>query len=319
MNKVNRILPLKEIYDTLGVPLDMLAYRGSIAHDLYVPKDDPNCIDDIDLIGFCVAPANYYLGLSDWGSRGTKDFWVGEYDIVVYEYRKAFSLFLQGNPNIISTLWQDDELIHQPHWRQVKERRSLFVGKHVYNAFAGYASGQLQKMESRDPQELRLYIAVTQELKYRGKHPNKETLERPAETPVGEALDVTFWDDQKLRAALTSFQKKGENLGYMGEKRKGLVLEHGYDCKNASHCIRLLKMCREFLETGEIFIKRTADRQELLDIKAGRWSLADIKTYAETMFQENRVARDKSSLPEGPDKAKAEALLVDILKAGLLG
>lgn len=38
----------------------------------------------------------------------------------------------------------------------------------------------------------------------------------------------------------------------MGEKRKQLVAKHGYDTKNASHLIRLLRMGMEFLTVEEI-------------------------------------------------------------------
>lgn len=33
----------------------LAAYRGSIAHNMYVPSSDPDSIDDIDFIGFVIA------------------------------------------------------------------------------------------------------------------------------------------------------------------------------------------------------------------------------------------------------------------------
>ena len=74
---------------------------------------------------------------------------------------------------------------------------------------------------------------------------------------------------ERLLAANASYQKKGENIGYLGDKRKQLVLEHGYDSKNAAHLIRLLRMCKEFLATGEMIVFRP-DAAELLDIKKGQ-------------------------------------------------
>lgn len=61
--------------------------------------------------------------------------------------------------------------------------------------------------------------------------------------------------------------------GYMGDKRKQLVEKYGFDCKNAAHLIRLLKMGIEFLETGVLHVRRTHDRDQLVDIKKGRWTL----------------------------------------------
>jgi uncharacterized protein len=47
--------------------------------------------------------------------------------------------------------------------------------------------------------------------------------------------------------------------GYMGAKRKKLVERYGYDCKNASHCIRLLKMGAELLVSGVLHVYREND------------------------------------------------------------
>lgn len=298
----------------------LLGYRGSHSHGLYVPPEDVNSIDDIDLMGFAFGETKHYFGLESWGSRGTKDFWEGRLDLVYYEIKKAFALLLQGNPNIVSMLWLNpsDYLFITEAGKELVKHRNLFSGKHVYDAFAGYASAQLQKMESRDPAELREYLAVTHELKVRGAHPNKETAER-REPNTGEARDVVHWDTEKLLARMRHYHRKGENLGYMGDKRKHLVLEHGYDAKNAAHCVRLLRMAKEFLETGEFYVRRTHDRQELLDIKAGKWALADIKALAESLFAEVKAAKAASPLPEKPDAEGVQKLLIEMLEAHFYG
>lgn len=298
----------------------VLAYRGSVAHNMYVPKNDPKHIDDIDLMGVVVGEPKHYFGLHEWGSRGTKEVWLEPYDVVYYELRKMVSLLLQGNPNVLSILYlRPGYYLHlDDTGKELIKARSLFVGKHVYSSFAGYASAQLQKMESRDPAEVREYLAVTAELKYRGVHPNhkgEQILYPDTSAFKGEADNAERWSTEKLLQRLVHFQKKGENLGYLGDKRKHLILEHGYDAKNAAHCIRLLRMAVEFLSTGELEVFRTKDAQELLDIKAGRWSLYDIKSEAERLFAAAKAAVLTSPLPEGPDRDGAESLLIDLLSA----
>jgi hypothetical protein len=315
--KAEHIIPMDKIYEKLGTNLEVMSYRGSQAHDMYTPKSDPNSIDDVDLIGFKVAPTSHYLGLTEWGSRGTMDFWVDEFDIVVYELQKAFGLLLNGNPNILSILWTDP-IFASPIGYEILFNRKLFISKNAYHSFAGYAQAQLQKMESRDPADLRKYMAVNYEMKHRGIHPTDQII--PVVDIVnmtGEMMDVVRWSDEKLKASYSSYLKKGENLGYMGDKRKKLVLENGYDSKNAAHCIRLLKMCREFLEDGEMRVKRTKDRDELLRIKAGKWALVDIKMYAEDLFQQTKTAYERSTLPPQPDRKGAEALLIKLLREGI--
>lgn len=101
--------------------------------------------------------------------------------------------------------------------------------------------------------------------------------------------------------------------GYMGEKRKALVEKYGYDCKNASHCLRILRMGIEFLETGKLNVKRP-DAGELIDVKCGRWSLEQVKAEAESLLDRARVAEQRSQLPPGPDMKRIDALCVQVLK-----
>lgn len=296
----------------------MLAYRGSIAHGMYTGPD-PDSIDDVDLMGFVIAERRHYLGLSEWGSRGTKEIKQGRYDAVFYELRKAFSLLLQGNPNILRMLWlRPEHYLYCPGTaKAIIDNRNLFVGKHIYDAFSGYAHGQLLKMETRDPAELRDYLAVTNELKFRGIHPNHkgDTIPYPdSHDPYhGEGLNAALARDEILLAKMAAYQKKGNNLGYLGDKRKQLVLQHGYDTKNAAHLIRLLRMAIEFLNTGTLQVHRDADAGDLLDIKRGKWTLDQVKQAAEGLFEQARIARDQSSLPEKANRELAEALLVGLL------
>jgi hypothetical protein len=295
-----------------------LAYRGSIAHNMYVPESDPHSIDDVDLMGVVLGEPRHYFGLHEWSRRGTREVKEGRYDCVFYENRKMFGLLLQGNPNVMSMLWlrpQDYLILNEPG-RRILQNRRLFDGKHVYTAFAGYATQQLTKMETRDQAQLREYIALTFEAKKRGIHPNQPGIAEnvPSGYAPGsdEAMNAAFHTDAALLLRLRTYMKKGENLGYLGDKRKRLILEHGYDAKNAAHCIRLLRMASEYLRTGELTVFRP-DAAELLEIKRGKWPLSRVKEHAQDLFAEMQNARDASPLPEGPETQRAEALLVDIL------
>ena len=100
-----------------------------------------------------------------------------------------------------------------PGYRLIVENRRLFVGKHVYNAFAGYAHAQLEKMETRDSAELREYLAVTAEAKHRGIHPNTkgELVPYPDghDTTHGEAATASCMGNEKLTKPYRSFSKEG--------------------------------------------------------------------------------------------------------------
>jgi hypothetical protein len=110
--------------------------------------------------------------------------------------------------------------------------------------------------------------------------------------------------------------KRMENCafkGYMGQKRKALVEKFGYDCKNAAHCIRLLKMGMEFLATGTLNVARP-DAKWLLGIKKGEWKLEDVKAEAKRLFELADQALIASPLPPQPDITKVEQLAREIIQ-----
>ena len=127
----------------------LTAYRGSIAHNMYLPSTTPNSIDDIDIMAVCIPSKDYYYGLKQYGSRGTKEIKQNEWDIVVYELKKFISLLAKGNPNVLSLLWVDEKhVIHQTEeGKLLRKNKDLFIGKHIYFSFSGYAKDQLYKME----------------------------------------------------------------------------------------------------------------------------------------------------------------------------
>jgi predicted nucleotidyltransferase len=248
----------------MTVPRDILAetpalsqwailggYRGSIAHGTYTPDN----IDDKDVMYFCVPPIRYYTGLRQFGSRGTLEIKRAEWDIVIYEARKAISLLAQGNPNVLCMLWLSDKhrLCMTEAGSLLLSRRGLFVGKHVYHSFVGYAKGQLHRMTH------------------------------------------------------------GAHEGYMGERRKTLVAQFGYDTKNAAHLIRLLRMGIEFLTDGVLRIERE-DASELLDIKRGHWTLERVKEESDRLFALAQEAFVRSPLPAEPDRDAIDILCQEVVR-----
>lgn len=104
-----------------------------------------------------------------------------------------------------------------------------------------------------------------------------------------------------------------EKQGYMGEKRAKLVEKFGYDTKNASHLIRLLKMGIEALEMGELKVFRDRDRDELLAIKKGELSLEEVKKKADKLFKKLESAYSDSRLSEKVDAKKVDILLLRVM------
>lgn len=106
------------------------------------------------------------------------------------------------------------------------------------------------------------------------------------------------------------------NQAYQGKKRRERFKQFGYDCKNAAHLIRLLRMGIEALATGEINVARH-DAKQLKEIKRGEWSLAKVEQEAERLQHLLDEAFVKCSLPAKPAYEKAEQLLISILRQTL--
>jgi len=236
------------------------AYRGSIAHNLYIaPKDDKEfgtC--DIDLMEIYCYGMDYYLGLDSYYKHKEHfEHIEGEDDIVGYELKKAIHLLRGCNPNIITILFNKKK-----HYKYLSEggkflikNRHLFLAKDIIrDRFCGYANGQLKRLEG------------------------------------------------------------GAFKGYMGKKRKKIVEKYGLDTKNAMTLVRLLKNGIELLKDETVKVYRDEDRDFLLDIKRGKYSLEEVKGMADEYFVKVHEAYDKSKLPKKVDDKKINKLLLYIIK-----
>lgn len=227
-------------------------YVGSTSHNTYVPKDDPQAIDDIDILCIIVPPPKAILGLRPW--KETETIQIDEWDIVVHSVSKFVKLLLKGNPNMLGALWvrPEERLYCASRFEPFLTHRRDLSTKESFHSFAGYANEQLRKMSSSE----------------------------------------------------------NAYKGYMGAKRKALVDKWGYDCKNAAHLIRLLRMCIDFLKTGELQVYRTTDAETIRSIKRGEWPLNAVVAEAESLFVTARAEYEISKLPAGIDLGLAERLLL---------
>lgn len=97
------------------------------------------------------------------------------------------------------------------------------------------------------------------------------------------------------------------------EARYQSTLSHGqnYDAKNMMHTFSLLAMAEEIAKYKKVIVHRP-DRDFLLRIRAGEFAFEDLMTQVEAKLAAIETLYAQSDLPEAPDPAKAEALLVQI-------
>lgn len=98
------------------------------------------------------------------------------------------------------------------------------------------------------------------------------------------------------------------------EERYQSTLNHGknYDAKNMMHTFRLLTMAKEIARDGECRVRREDDREFFLSIKAGDFDYDELLGMADELIAEVEGLFKSSTLPESPDMAMLEQLLVEI-------
>ena len=104
-----------------------------------------------------------------------------------------------------------------------------------------------------------------------------------------------------------------EWLENRNEERYRNTLSHGknYDAKNMMHTLRLLDMAAEILEYGTLQVRRP-NREELLRVRAGAFSYAELLAQAEAKMSRIEIVYQQTRLPERPDLAQIERQLVEV-------
>ncbi len=111
---------------------------------------------------------------------------------------------------------------------------------------------------------------------------------------------------------MTKFEKRG----YMGTKREALVKEHGYDIKNAAHCLRLLYGAIHLARHGTIQVRLEGqDLTMVLNVKRGLWSLKAVQNHAERLHNIFEVEKNRSNLPDQVDREEVNRIIRSVIEA----
>lgn len=99
--------------------------------------------------------------------------------------------------------------------------------------------------------------------------------------------------------------------------RSEMEAKHGFDCKNASHLVRLCRMASEILQTGKVLVRRP-DAKELLEIRNGSWSYDQVVQFAKQQDESlSALYLSSTAVPMHPDRKKLDKLCVQMLESVL--
>lgn len=108
--------------------------------------------------------------------------------------------------------------------------------------------------------------------------------------------------EKAYKAAHTEWKQYQEWIRNRNPARAILEAQCGYDSKHAYHLVRLIRMCKEIMLTGNVMVKR-ADAAELLEIRNGSWTYDELISWAEEEDKElENIYREKQYVvPHKPD------------------
>ena len=249
---------------------------------------------DTDTRGVCIPPARFLIGLSEFEQHESEGG-----DHVTYSLTKFVRLALQGNPNILESLFthEADILFIDEAGRQLVDARDCFLSRQVGRRFMGYAHDQLRRMERHHRWLVAPPTSQPDPCAYgatetRGRH-------RLADTDQQKAYD----------AALKHWRHYQTWRKERNPARASLEEKYGYDTKHAMHLIRLLKMGEEVLSQATLIVRRP-DAEWLLGVRDGALSYEALLQLAGEMTSSIDSKLEASPLPDEPNTEFAESLLI---------
>ncbi|MBD0367489.1 MAG: nucleotidyltransferase domain-containing protein [Flavisolibacter sp.] len=132
--------------------------------------------------------------------------------------------------------------------------------------------------------------------------------------PKGEQpLTYLYFNKDGYSVYCKDYKSYWEWVENRNELRYQNTLQHGkhYDAKNMMHVFRLLDMAQEIAEGKGVIIKRP-NRDFLLSIRSGQFDYDALMEKAEQKMEQIEIQYQQSSLPEEPDTATVNNLLVEL-------
>ena len=293
---------------------------------------------DIDLRGVTMNMPSDLIGLTSF-----EQFEDRSTDTVIFSFRKAVSLFLNCNPNMIEILGLDEDqyMIISPAGRELLDNRHLFLTKRAAASFGHYADAQLRRLQnaiardslSQPSREEHIFRSVSHALEDFN-HKNREQeggISRLyIDDAVTEGLETEIFLDgdfrhyplrkyNELMNTLHSVVREYDKIGKRNHKKDDNHLN-----KHAMHLVRLFMMGLDILEEGVIRTHRPEeDLRLLLSIRNGDFmvdsvlipAFYDIVAEYEARFSR---AEKESLLPDHPDMEAVGKLVEHINRQAIL-
>ncbi len=164
-----------------------------------------------------------------------------------------------------------------------------------------------------------LYYSESAELAYRGIVRDAATTTDVNLSPIPKGEEPIGWmtfNKDGFKKYCKEYREYHTWLKERNEARYANNIEHGknYDSKNMMHTYRLLDMAEEIATEGRLLVRRP-NRDFLMHIRRGEMEYEEIIALAEEKVAAIQAAFASSDLPERPDRARLQEVLVEIREA----
>ena len=296
----------------------LLVTHGSHAYGLNTPTSD------IDIKGVCIEPTALHYGFLHRFEQQEQMVAKGHpHDRVVYSLKKFAHLAADCNPNIIEVLWVDDCDVRKSDafGDELRSMRGDFLSKKARWTFAGYAHAQLKRIKthrswllnppSAPPTRGGFGLSETSKVSQSELGAFDAALQQGIGIELSKELFTVFTREKQYQSAKNHWEQYQTWKKQRNPARAELEARYGYDCKHGAHLVRLMRMCREIMTTGEVRVRRP-DREELLAIRNGAWDYDRIVEFAERAEDECAELYETSTLRKEPDRVRLDAAIVSI-------
>jgi hypothetical protein len=265
----------------------------------------------------------------------------GDMDLEVHSLQRFLQLLAAAQPVAVEMLFAPDAAhvaSPDPLWREVQRLGPRLITRHI-GVFVRYCRKQAEVYGAKGARAAAARQVLDVLATAEGRHGSQARLgEIASELEVLAAatshvalVDVVIQDGRTVRhlelcgrkapftATIRAAREMTERVlaGY-GQRALQAERQEGVDWKALSHAVRIGREAAELLHTGRLqFPLSSAPR--LLAIKLGQVPYDEVTEEVEAVLAEVEAAAATSPLPDKPDTAAAEALVLRAHRAQVVG
>ena len=282
-------------------PIQYLTFSGSISYG----TNNEN--SDVDIRGLYLENIDELLTI-----KKTRTNFINEKtDTVLYSLREFCKLLSDCNPNILELMGVNEEhIIYETDIiKSLKENLYLFLNKHAYFTFIGYANQQLRRLQNALAHDIynkekHILKTIQYELSrtendFKLLNSNNECNLYIDNNEIVTDLNLKHISFRELANRINQLQATVKNFDKLNHRNR--KKDDNHLNKHAMHLIRLLFTGIDVLQYGIIKTYRSNELSLLKDIRNGLVPYEDIFKLAESLEIKIKKIYENSKLPDKPN------------------